>query len=144
MSVSGVMASPVNDKKVVVKSADKSAEYAVKSVRSIKFSGGDIIMNFYDGVCVAWNSNAVDGMFFYYNEPDETLVNSLTEQDFTFNGGMLVVESAAPIDVTLSTVEGKVVVNTICKGSLSFDLGGYPQGIYILKINGSTYKIVNR
>lgn len=145
MFVSGLHATSVCDKKLVVRGNNGSTGYAVKSIRSIKFINGDIVMNFKDGETVTWLSDAVGCMSFDYYEPsDETMVGGIVEQGFFFDGTVLVVESMTPTKVTLTNVAGKEVVNAVCRGSFKLCLNDYPKGVYILNAGGSIHKIVNR
>lgn len=145
ISFSGVVAAPVSDKKIVVKSSNGTTGYAVKSIRSMKFSNGDVVMNLKDGESVTWSSDAVGCMFFDYCEPSgETSVGGIAGQEFSFDGVVLVVRSVVPARVALSDVAGKEIVNAVCRGSLQLRLNDYPRGVYILNIDGSTYKIINR
>lgn len=133
------------DKKIVVKGSGGNAEYALKSISSIRFSDGSIIMNLNDGSWIEWDSDSVGCMLFGNYEPSiETSANGIIKDNLSFNGNALFIESPAAVPVTLFTIEGKVLVHTTCRGSLSIALDGYPKGVYILDINGSTHKIVNR
>lgn len=145
LCVAASAAQALCDKKIVVKSSGGSAEYALKSISCIRFSDGNIIMNLNDGSWIEWHSDAVGCMMFGNYEPSiETSASGIIKEGLSFNGNTLFIESPVAVPVTLCTIEGKVLIQTTCRSTLSIAMGDYPKGVYILDINGSTHKIVKR
>lgn len=139
------VAASVPDKKIVVKSSNGSVEYVVADIRSIKFSNGDLLINMNDGSVATWATDNINIMSFLYYEPSpETGIDEKTLSPFSISAGVLRVESVVPAQVSFSTVEGKLLFKGNCNGELQLPVSGYPAGIYILCINGTTYKIINR
>ena len=144
-SLPGLFALNLCDKKIVVKSSNGSAEYVVADIRSIKFSNGDLLINMNDGSVATWATDNINIMSFLYYEPSpETGIDEKTLSPFSISAGVLRVESVVPAQVSFSTVEGKLLFKGNCNGELQLPVSGYPAGIYILCINGTTYKIINR
>lgn len=137
-------AASLPDKKIVVKTSGGETDYPVKSIKSIKFNDGTVVFNLVDGSSVEWSSDAVGCMLFDYYEPQpDTAVDAVVAADFSFSGGVLNV-TASSAEVSLTTVEGKVVFNGQCRGNLAVQLSAFPKGVYLLNIDGCIYKIVNR
>ena len=133
------------DKKIVLRSTNGNAEYVVKNIRSIRFSNTDLFLRFVDGSYEKWASDAVTGICFEDYEPSvETAVDIVSIKDISITGGTLVLESSVPVRYSLCTVEGQVLVSDLFNGSISVPLMRYPSGIYILNVDGRTYKIINR
>ena len=141
----GVSASTVQDKKIVVRTADGVADYSVKSVCSIKFNDGTVIMNLQDGASQEWAPGVVECMAMEVGEVSPgTAVDAVAVQDISLAGGVLDVRLSSPAPVVLSTIEGKVLLNVDSQGAFSVRMSAYPAGVYILKVDGRVYKIVNR
>lgn len=143
--VPALYAARQNDKKIVVKVAEGYSEYPLGSVRCIKFNNGNVVLYLYGNNSETWLSETVKCMLFdEYESTDETSATGIIGESFRFNGKVLTIESAAPIQVQLFTVEGNLLVDTVCNGSFSLDASAYPCGMYLIVIDGCTYKIINR
>ena len=97
----GIAAASVPDKKIVVRSRQGSAEYAVADIMSLKFGNGDVYMNMNDGSVVNWAAGGIDLMsFLYYESSPETCIGENCVQSFSILGGSIVITSSAPVKVT--------------------------------------------
>lgn len=144
-SLPGLFALNLCDKKIVVKSSNGSTEYVVSDIRSMKFNNGDVFINMNDGSVASWPANEINVMSFIYFEPSpETGIKKAESSPFTISSGVLRVESSLFVPVTLSTVDGKRLFKGYCCGELLLPLSLYPAGVYLLDINGTIYKIINR
>ena len=141
----GIAAASVPDKKIVVRSQQGSAEYAVADIMSLKFGNGDVYMNMNDGSVVNWAAGGIDMMSFLYYEPSpETGIGENCVQSFSILGGFIVITSSAPVKVTLTTIDGRSLFAGYCNGELRLPVQEYPAGVYLLSINGAIHKIMNR
>lgn len=135
----------VPDKKIVVKGSDGCAEYAVADIQSIKFSNGNVQLGMKDGSVATWVAESISVMSFLYYEPSqETGIDETAIYPFSMSAGALVVEVSSTAVVSLSTIDGKQLFNGSCNGELRLPLCKYPAGIYLLVINGRTYKLMLR
>ena len=134
------------DKELVVKSADATSSSALKSIRRITFNQGMMLVDMKDGSSMSWNTDWVNCVVFGDSEPgEETTVDGVTHTAaFWVKYGVLHVNSCSSAAVQLCGCDGKVVYDGICAGELSLDMNSLPAGVYVLKLDGCTYKIINR
>ena len=141
----GIAAASVPDKKIVVRSWQGYAEYAVADIMSLKFGNGDVYMNMNDGSVVSWAAGSIDVISFLYYEPSpETGIGESCAQSFSILGGSIVITSSAPVKVTLTAIDGRSLFAGYCNGELRLPVQEYPAGVYLLSINGAIHKIMNR
>ena len=141
----GIAAASVPDKKIVVRSWQGYAEYAVADIMSLNFGNSDVYMNMNDGSVVSWAAGSIDVMSFLYYEPSpETGIGESCAQSFSILGGSIVITSSAPVKVTLTTIDGRSLFAGYCNGELRLPVQEYPAGVYLLSINGAIHKIMNR
>lgn len=111
----------------------------------MKFNNGDVFINMSDGSVTSWPTEEINAMLFIYFEPSpETGIKKAESSPFTISSGVLRVESSLFVPVILSTVDGKLLFKGYCSGELLLPLTLYPAGVYLLDINGTIYKIINR
>ena len=135
----------VPDKKIAVRSGAGVKEIAVREIGSIRFRGEEMLLNLKDGSAMSWIVDDVDVMTFLYTDPsDETGIGVCTAGDFTVSGGVLTIKGNGTLPVQLSTMDGKLLFGGSCNGSLHLPLGEYPAGVYLLNVNGTIHKIMNR
>lgn len=144
LSVFAVAAS-LPDKRIVIKSAEGSAEYALKNIKSLKLKDGMFTFNLCDGSSESWSAAYLNSMTFdEYDPSQETGIGDRVAGTFTMGEGVLEIETAASVPVALLSVDGKVLLSTISDGTFSLRMNDYPKGVYMLSINGVVYKIMNR
>lgn len=143
-TIAPVMALP--DKELVISGSDGKTACAVKDIRRIVFDDGRMLVDMKDGSLFSWNTDWVNCiMLGSYESKNETTVPVVGMQAFfAVEGSVVRVDSSAPVAVQLSSCDGRVLYGTVCNGRLSFDMCSLPAGIYILMIDGITYKIMNR
>ena len=135
----------VPDKKIAVRSSAGVKEIAVREIGCIRFRGEEMLLNLKDGSAMSWIVDDVDVMTFLNTDPsDDTGVGVCTAGDITVSDGVLTIEGNGTLPVQLSTMEGKQLFNGSCNGSLQLPLGEYPTGVYLLNVNGTIHKIMNR
>ena len=139
-----VVANP--DKKIVVKASDGAVSYALKDVRRITFEDGVMLVDMKDGSRMNRDTDRVNSVTFGSHEPgQETVVNGVTlSAAFWVKDNILLVDCYASTRVVLCMCDGKVVYDGVCTGEFSLDMNSLSAGMYVLKLNGCTYKIINR
>lgn len=144
-AVSMSFADSLPDKTIVIKSCNGSDEYAVSDILSIKFGSDNMVLGMKDGTVAGWPIDSIDVISFFYYEsmPGTGLVEPLF-QSFSLLNGTLVVEAQFPVFVSLSTIDGKLLYRGNCNGELQLPLIEYGAGLYLLVIDGRTYKITMR
>ena len=144
-AVSMSFADSFPDKTIVIKSCNGSDEYAVSDILSIKFGSDNMVLGMKDGTVAGWPIDSIDVISFFHYEsmPGTGLVEPLF-QSFSLLNGTLVVEAQFPVFVSLSTIDGKLLYSGNCNGELQLPLIEYGAGLYLLVIDGRTYKITMR
>lgn len=144
-AVSMSFADSLPDKTIVIKSCTGSDEYAVSDILSIKFGSDNMVLGMKDGTVAGWPIDSIDVISFFHYEsmPGTGLVEPLF-QSFSLLNGTLVVEAQFPVFVSLSTIDGKLLYSGNCNGELQLPLIEYGAGLYLLVIDGRTYKITMR
>lgn len=143
-TILSVAAAP--DKELVVMASDATSSSALKSIRRITFNQGMMLVDMKDGSSMSWDTDWVNCVVFGDCEPGEetTVAGVANSVAFSVKDGMLHVNSCSSAAVQLCCCDGKVVYDGLCAGELSLDLNSLPAGVYVLKLDGCTYKILNR
>ena len=134
------------DKNIVVKTSDGSATCALKAIRRITFEDGMMLVDMKDGSAYSWNTDWVNCVTLGESGPgqDTGIAGVMQSAVFAVTDNVLNVECSTLTRVQLCSCDGKVVYDAICTGSFSFDMATLPAGIYLLKLDSNTYKILNR
>ena len=140
-AVSSVTAA--NDKKLVMKTSDGASACAIKDIKCITFEDGMMLVGMKDGSVASWNTDRLESVVFMAGE--ETGVTGVVQPAaFTVKDNVLFINCSVPAAVQLCACDGKVLLDVVCNGNLSFDMKSLPSGMYLLKIDGCTHKILNR
>lgn len=136
----------IPDKNIVIKTSDGSATCALKAIRRITFEDGMMLIDMKDGSAYSWNTDWVNCVTLGEDESNlETgIVGVLQSAVFTVTDNVLSVDCCAQTRVQLCACDGKVVYDAVCTGAFSLDMATLPAGIYLLKLDSNTYKILNR
>ena len=136
----------VPDKNIVIKTYDGSATCALKAIRRITFQDGMMLVDMKDGSRMNRDTDRVNSVTFGSHEPgQETVVNGVTlSAAFWVKDNILLMDCYASTRVVLCMCDGKVVYDGVCTGEFSLDMNSLSAGMYVLKLNGCTYKIINR
>lgn len=136
----------IPDKNIVIKTSDGSATCALKAIRRITFEDGMMLIDMKDGSAYSWNTDWVNCVTLGEAESNlETgIVGVLQSAVFTVTDNVLSVDCCAQTRVQLCACDGKVVYDAVCTGAFSLDMATLPAGIYLLKLDSNTYKILNR
>lgn len=134
------------DKRLVVTSSEGVAGYAIKSIRSLKFSNGDMLLNMHDGSVIECDTESVSFLLIEdYIPSEETNVGCIEpEPAVRFERGVLHISGFFSVDVQLFNPSGSILYSENFNSDGVVNLSGYPKGIYMLNVNGRTYKIINR
>lgn len=141
-AVSSVTAA--NDKKLVMKTSDGASACAIKDIKCITFEDGVMLVDMKDGSSKRWNADWVNCVMFGEKELETTIDAVAHSTSFVVKENMLLVNGCASMKVQLCACDGKVLLDVVCNGNLSFDMKSLPSGMYLLKIDGCTHKILNR
>ena len=136
----------VPDKNIVIKTSDGSATCALKAIRRITFQDGMMLVDMKDGSAYSWNTDWVDCVTLGEGTPGEgtSVAGVLQSAVFTVTDNVLSVDCCAQTRIQLCACDGKVVYDAVCTGAFSLDMATLPAGIYLLKLDSNTYKILNR
>lgn len=136
----------IPDKNIVVKTSDGSATCALKAIRRITFEDGMMFVNMKDGSAYSWNTDWINCVTLGEYEPEQEtgIAGVLQSAVFTVMDNVLSVDCCTLTRVQLCGCDGKVVYDAICTGTLSLDMATLPAGMYLLKLDSNTYKILNR
>ena len=136
----------IPDKGLVVVSSDATSRYSLKSIRRITFNDGLMLVDMKDGSTFSWNTDRVNCVTLGESEPgqESDITGVLQSAVFTVADNVLSVDCCAQTRVQLCACDGKVVYDVVCTGAFSLDMATLPTGVYVLKLDGCTYKIINR
>ena len=134
------------DKNIVVKTSDGSATCALKAIRRITFNDGMMLVDMKDGSSMSWNTDWVNCVVFGESEPGQgTAIDAVAlSAPFEVKDNMLFVDCNVSTRVQLCMCDGKVVYDCVCTGKTCLDMNSLPAGMYVLRLDGCTYKIINR
>ncbi len=133
------------DKDLVVITSDATSRSGLKSIRRITFENGVMLVDMKDGSSMNWNTDWVSCVMFGENAGPETSVAGVLQSTvFTVTDNVLQVDCCKLTRIQLCACDGNVVYDGMCSGEFSFDMKALPAGIYLLKLDGATYKILNR
>ena len=133
------------DKEIVIRTADGNSSSLLKDIKCIRFEGETMLLDIKDGSSKSWNTEDINCITIAYAENNTTSISGTnTAVTFNFDGKRIFINSHYYLPVLLYTVDGKAVYCQPCCGESVIEMSELPSGIYILNINGQTYKIVNR
>lgn len=134
------------DKRLVVTSGGDIAGYAINSIRSLKFSNGAMLLNMHDGSVIKCDTESVSSLLIEeYTPSEETSAGCIeSEPALRFNRGVLHISGFSSVDVQLFNPSGSILYSESFNGDGTVNLLRYPKGVYMLNVNGRTYKIINR
>ena len=143
-AIASVVAAP--DKELVVVSSDATSRSSLKSIKRITFDGGLMLVDMKDGSSMSWNTDWVNCVTFGESEPGQgTAIDAVAlSASFEVKDKMLFVDCNASSRVQLCMCDGKVVYDCVCTGKTCLDMNSLPAGMYVLRLDGCTYKIINR
>ena len=134
------------DKELVIKNSNGAASYAIKNLRRITFNDGAMLVDMKDGSTFSWNTDWVNCVTFGESEPGQgAAIDAVAlSASFEVKDNMLFVDCNASSRVQLCMCDGKVVYDGVCTGKTCLDMNSLPAGMYVLRLDGCTYKIINR
>ena len=132
-----------NDKKLVMKTSDGATACAIRDIKCITFENGVMLVGMKNGSVASWNTDWLESVVFSAGE--ETGIATVVQPAaFTVKDNVLFINCSVPAAVQLCACDGKVLLDGVCNGNFSFDMRPLPSGMYLLKIDGCTHKILNR
>lgn len=143
INITPAVATP--DKELVVV-CDATSRSSLKSIRRITFNDGMMLVDMKDGSSMSWNTDWVNCVVFGESEPGQgTAIDAVAlSAPFEVKDNMLFVDCNVSTRVQLCMCDGKVVYDCVCTGKTCLDMNSLPAGMYVLRLDGCTYKIINR
>ena len=134
------------DEELVVVCSDATSRSSLKSIRRITFNEGVMIVDMKDGTAMSWDTDWVNCVVFGESEPGQgTAIDAVAlSAPFEVKDNMLFVDCNVSTRVQLCMCDGKVVYDCVCTGKTCLDMNSLPAGMYVLRLDGCTYKIINR
>ena len=132
------------DKELVVVSSDATSRSSIKSIKRITFDDGLMLVDMKDGSSMSWNTDWVNCVMFGENGQETTVDGVALSAPFEVKDNMLLVDCNVSTRVQLCMCDGKVVYDCVCTGKTCLDMNSLPAGMYVLRLDGCTYKIINR
>ena len=134
------------DKRLIVMDGHGTSEYLIKSIRSLKFNEGFMLLNMHDGSVVELNTEYVDCLYMDDHTPSvETSIGAGEAESYIrVEGSRLYIEACPIANVLFFSSDGRILFKEQFKGAGVVELSNYMHGIYMLNVNGRTYKIINR
>ena len=132
------------DKELVVVCSDATSRSSLKSIRRITFNDGMMLVDMKDGSSMSWNTDWVNCVMFGENGLETTVDGVAFSTFFEVKDNVLLVDCSASMRVQLCMCDGKVVYDGVCTGKTCLDMNSLPAGMYVLRLDGCTYKIINR
>lgn len=131
------------DKDLVAILSDATFRSGLKSIRRITFNDGMMLVDMNDGSSTSWNTDWVNCVMFVENEQETAIDGVAFSASFEVKDNILLVDCAST-RMQLCMCDGKIVYDGVCTGKTSLDMNSLPAGMYVLKLDGYTYKIINR
>ena len=132
------------DKELVVVCSDATSRSSLKSIRRITFNDGMMLVDMKDGSSMSWNTDWVNCVMFGENGQGTAIDAVALSAPFEVKDNMLFVDCNVSTRVQLCMCDGKVVYDCVCTGKTCLDMNSLPAGMYVLRLDGCTYKIINR
>ena len=122
-----------------------SAPTELQDVKKFYFEGENIVFKLGDGTTTSFAMNDVKKMTLTYNEPDPTEVEEFASENglypnpvsdvlyFNFNVG-------ADVVMQIYSATGQLVKEENLSSDGAVDVSNLSEGLYIVKIDGKTYK----
>ena len=134
------------DKELVISASDATSSCAIKGIRRITFQDGVMFVDMKDGSACSWNTDWINcvTMGEYEHGEETTVAGVALSAFFEVKDNILLVDCSVSTTVQLCTCDGKVVYDGVCAGKTCLDMNSLPTGMYVLRLDGCTYKIINR
>lgn len=134
------------DKKIVVETANGTADFSLSEIRCVKFNDDIMSINMHDGSALSWNTDDVVCMRVDGEQGGNvtSIGNMPADAMFEKQGSCIVVRSASRQALLLYSADGVLLYSSSFCGEEAIELSKYPRGVYILNVNGHIYKIINR
>lgn len=141
-----VMAEGENTNLVVWSKDGHKVAYALSETPKLTFTETDLVI---ETSKVTVNYNLENLARFTYEGGEEEAIRSLETGDntFRFDGDMLLFPSlAAGSNVSIHSLSGAQIINKTIQtaGEYSFPLSHLDAGVYVVVVNGLTYKILKK
>lgn len=134
------------DKKIAVKTAAGVSDCSLSELRCVKFNDGIMLLNFYDGSSLSWDTGEVHSLTLSGESGGNTTSLSAPSTASLLNiaDNKLVVRTVTRQALLLYSADGKLLHSASCCGEETIDLSAFPAGVLVVNINGNIYKIINR
>lgn len=142
----GIPATVICDEDIVVRTADGTSCSLLRNLKCMRFDGEVMLLDMKDGSSKSWSTDEVDCITFSHTGNGNT--NSIwgvnASVAYKADSKKIVINSRYCLFARLYALDGKVVCSQACCGESFIDVSHLSAGVYILDVNGETYKIVKR
>lgn len=142
----GFSAYAAADEDIIIKTADGNSVSSLQGLKCMRFDGDVMLLDMKDGSSKSWSTDDIDRITFTHTGSGNT--NSIwgvtAAVTYKSDNKYIVINSRNTLFAWLYTINGKVVHYQACCGESLIDVSHLPAGVYILNVNGETYKIVKR
>jgi hypothetical protein len=114
--------------------------WKVSSIQKITFADGNIVLTTTDGSSSKVAISNVDRLHF----ESEASGISKAEKSFGFNSGKVATGAVSGTAAKIYNVNGSLAAESSVQPDGSVNLSSLPQGIYIVKINGTSFKVAKQ
>ena len=134
------------DEDIIIKAADGSSSSLLRNIKSMRFDGNVMLLDMKDGSSKSWSTDDVDCITFTHTGNGNT--NSIwgvnVSVAYKADSKKIIINSRYFLFARLYDLDGKIVCSQACCGESFIDVSHLSVGVYVLNVNGETYKIVKR
>ena len=118
--------------------------YTVSQIEKITFEEDNMVVYLTDGTKASTPLPGLGRMFFS-DKAAGIFAVSTSHPTMRMSGGMLTISQEGGAHITLYNIKGSVVKQvTSSDNETTLNLRGLQQGVYIVKVNGTAQKIMNK
>lgn len=130
---------------VVLERDGTACSLSPANVRSITFDNGRLVVKSVDGTTQTWEVSAVRKCYFGIAPEVPTGVGTASASRWTVRGDNVVVTGTSASVLTVLNAEGRLVLmQYVAAGTSTVSLAKLPAGVYLVRMNGETLKLMKR
>lgn len=130
-----------DDFSLYVTTSGASSEYQLSSLQKITFSNGNVVLTTSSGKTVSFAISSISKM--YFGATSTAIQQLAADSQATWDGTSLVFDSGRGI-VNIYRPSGLLVASQTIDGGATISLADLPRGVYIVRIDGKSFKISKR
>lgn len=130
---------------VVLERDGTACSLSPEKVRSITFDSGRMTVKTVDGTMQTWEVSAIRKCYFGAAPEVPTGVSAALASRWVVRGDNVMVSSASASVLTVLNAEGRLVLmQHVVAGTSTVSLANLPAGVYLVRMNGKTLKLMKR